>query len=295
MKRYNDFEDLSINQYFNAINQVELLTQEEEIDLAKKKGIGDEKAKESLINANLRLVVKIAKNYTNLESSLIDLIQEGNLGLIRAAEKFDYNMGCRFSTYASYWIKHYITRFIAKRSRTIRVPIRKGDLFKKIKRVQDELTNELGKEPSYRDIADMLGIDERSVSDILEVFQPTVSLEYPLNDEEFNLYEVVSDEKFLSPDTSISRRDLKKELKSAMESLMENERLILTKRFGLDGSEPVTLKDVGNEFGISAETVRQLYRGFVPTGETAPTSRIFRKTLIGAQVIPSRVRAFSLA
>ncbi|HOJ28961.1 MAG: RNA polymerase sigma factor RpoD/SigA [Spirochaetes bacterium] len=258
MKKYNDFEDLSINQYFNAINQVELLTPEEEIELAKKKCKGDEKAKEALINANLRLVVKIAKNYTNLESSLIDLIQEGNLGLIRAAEKFDYKMGCRFSTYASYWIKHYITRFIAKRSRTIRVPIRKGDLFKKIKRAQDELTNELGKEPSYKDIADMLGIDERSVSDILEVFQPTVSLEYPLNDEEFNLYEVVSDEKFLSPDTSISRRDLKKELEIAMESLMENERLILTKRFGLDGNEPVTLKDVGNEFGISAETVRQI-------------------------------------
>lgn len=258
MKKYNDFEDLSINQYFNAINQVDLLTPEEEIDLAKSKCKGDEKAKEALINANLRLVVKIAKNYTNLESSLIDLIQEGNLGLIRAAEKFDYKMGCRFSTYASYWIKHYITRFIAKRSRTIRVPIRKGDLFKKIKRAQDELTNELGKEPSYKDIADMLGIDERSVSDILEVFQPTVSLEYPLNDEEFNLYEVVSDEKFLSPDTSISRRDLKKELQIAMESLMENERLILTKRFGLDGNEPVTLKDVGNEFGISAETVRQI-------------------------------------
>ncbi len=258
MKKYNDFEDLSINQYFNAINQVDLLTPEEEIELAKKKCKGDEKAKEALINANLRLVVKIAKNYTNLESSLIDLIQEGNLGLIRAAEKFDYKMGCRFSTYASYWIKHYITRFIAKRSRTIRVPIRKGDLFKKIKRAQDELTNELGKEPSYKDIADMLGIDERSVSDILEVFQPTVSLEYPLNDEEFNLYEVVSDEKFLSPDTSISRRDLKKELEIAMESLMENERLILTKRFGLDGNEPVTLKDVGNEFGISAETVRQI-------------------------------------
>lgn len=258
MKKYNDFEDLSINQYFSAINQVELLTPEEEIELAKKKCKGDEKAKEALINANLRLVVKIAKNYTNLESSLIDLIQEGNLGLIRAAEKFDYKMGCRFSTYASYWIKHYITRFIAKRSRTIRVPIRKGDLFKKIKRAQDELTNELGKEPSYKDIADMLGIDERSVSDILEVFQPTVSLEYPLNDEEFNLYEVVSDEKFLSPDTSISRRDLKKELEIAMESLMENERLILTKRFGLDGNEPVTLKDVGNEFGISAETVRQI-------------------------------------
>jgi len=258
MRRYSDADDISMTNYFSSINEVNLLTSEEEITLAKAKCEGDEKSKEKLINANLRLVVKIAKNYTSLEPSLIDLIQEGNLGLIRAAEKFDYTMGCRFSTYASYWIKHYITRFIAKRSRTIRVPIRKGDLFKKIKRAQDSLVNSLGKEPSHKEIADMLGIEEKSVSDIMEVFQPTISLEYPLNDDEFNLYEVVSDEKFQSPDMGIYKRDLKEELEHAMESLMDNEKQILKKRFGFEDEEPVTLKEVGNEFGISAETVRQI-------------------------------------
>jgi len=258
MRRYSDADDISMTNYFSSINEVNLLTSEEEVTLAKAKCEGDEKSKEKLINANLRLVVKIAKNYTSLEPSLIDLIQEGNLGLIRAAEKFDYTMGCRFSTYASYWIKHYITRFIAKRSRTIRVPIRKGDLFKKIKRAQDSLVNSLGKEPSHKEIADMLGIEEKSVSDIMEVFQPTISLEYPLNDDEFNLYEVVSDEKFQSPDMGIYKRDLKEELEHAMESLMDNEKQILKKRFGFEDEEPVTLKEVGNEFGISAETVRQI-------------------------------------
>ncbi len=258
MKTFDDYDEISINQYFHAINAVKLLTSEEEIELAKAKGAGDLKAQERLINANLRLVVKIAKNYTSLEPSLIDLVQEGNLGLIRAAEKFDYKMGCRFSTYASYWIKHYITRFIAKRSRTIRVPIRKGDLFKKIKKAQESLTSDLGKEPSVKEIADMLGIDENIVADIMEVFQPTVSLEHPLNDDEFNLYEVVSDEKYQSPDTAITRKDLRDELELAMNSLMENEKRILRLRFGFDSERPVTLKEVGAEFGISAETVRQI-------------------------------------
>lgn len=258
MRTYNDYDDFSLNQYFRSINAINLLTPEEEVELAKAKCAGDEKAKERLINANLRLVVKIAKNYTSLEPSLIDLIQEGNLGLIRAAEKFDYKMGCRFSTYASYWIKHYITRFIAKRSRTIRVPIRKGDLFKKIKRAQESLVSDLGKDPSVREIADLLGIDENVVADIMEVFQPTVSLEHPLNDDEFNLYEVVSDEKYQSPDAGIYKRDLRSELEEAMNSLMENERKILRMRFGFDGDDPVTLKEVGAVFGISAETVRQI-------------------------------------
>jgi len=247
-----------INQYFHAINHVQLLTSEDEYKLAKAKCTGDANSKEKLINANLRLVVKIAKNYTNLEPSLIDLIQEGNLGLIRAAEKFDYKMGCRFSTYASYWIKHYINRFIAKRSRTIRIPIRKGDLFKKIKRAKESLTSDLGKEPSFRDIAELLGIDENTVSGIMEVFQPTVSLEYPLNDEEFNLYEIVSDEKYQSPDTAIYKKDLREELENAMNSLMENEKKILRMRYGFDGDRQFTLKDVGIAFGISAETVRQI-------------------------------------
>jgi RNA polymerase primary sigma factor len=258
MRRNYSRDETCISNYFASINAISLLTQEEEIALSTAKAHGDERAKEKLINANLRLVVKIAKNYTSLEPSIIDLIQEGNLGLIRAAEKFDPGMGCRFSTYASYWIKHYITRFIAKRSRTIRVPIRKGDMFKKIKKAQDILINELGKEPTHSEIANLLGIDEKDVSDILEVFQPTVSLEYPLNDGDFNLMEVVEDEKCLSPDFTLYKNDLKHELEEALDSLMENERMILRMRFGFDDDRSVTLKEVGSEFGISAETVRQI-------------------------------------
>lgn len=258
MRAIGEYDEIGIHQYFHAINTVNLLSGEEELMLAKEKCRGNLLAKERLINANLRLVVKIAKNYTSLEPSLIDLIQEGNLGLIRAAEKFDYKMGCRFSTYASYWIKHYITRFIAKRSRTIRIPIRKGDLYKKIKKTQETLTSDLGKEPTCREIAEILCIEEGIVADIMEVFQPTVSLEHPLNDEDFNLYEVVSDEKYQSPDASVYKRDLRDELEEAMNSLLENEKMILRMRFGFDTDRPVTLKEVGAEFGISAETVRQI-------------------------------------
>lgn len=258
MRKTYSGEETCLSKYFASINAINLLTQEEERELSEAKCRGDEKSKEKLINANLRLVVKIAKNYISLEPSIIDLIQEGNLGLIRAAEKFDPSMGCRFSTYASYWIKHYITRFIAKRSRTIRIPIRKGDLFKKIKKAQDILINELGKEPRYEEIANLIGIDEREVAEILEVFQPTVSLEYPLNDGDFNLMEVVEDEKCLSPDHILYKNDLKSELEEALDSLMENERMILRMRFGFNDEKTITLKEVGSEFGISAETVRQI-------------------------------------
>lgn len=255
----NEYTDeISMKNYYHDINEVKLLTQEEEIELAMAKGAGDRTAQDKLVNANLRLVVKIARNYTNLEPSLIDLIQEGNMGLIRAAEKFDYRMGCRFSTYASYWIKHYITRFIAKKSRTIRVPIRKGDLFKKIKKARDTLIGSLGKEPTNKEISEMLSIDEKIVAEILELFQPTISLEYPLNNGEFNLLEVVGDNKVHDPDSGIYRRELKDELEEAMDSLMENERSILRMRFGFDDDRPITLKEIGNQFGVSAETVRQI-------------------------------------
>jgi RNA polymerase primary sigma factor len=255
---YEYADEISMKNYYHEINEVKLLTQEEEIELARAKGNGDREAQDKLVNANLRLVVKIARNYTNLEPSLIDLIQEGNMGLIRAAEKFDYRMGCRFSTYASYWIKHYITRFIAKKSRTIRVPIRKGDLFKKIKKARDTLMGSLGKEPTNKEISKMLSIDEKIVSEILELFQPTISLEYPLNNGEFNLLEVVGDNKVLDPDSGIYRRELQDELEEAMDSLMENERSILRMRFGFDDDRPITLKEIGNQFGVSAETVRQI-------------------------------------
>ena len=258
MKRYQANDDLNLNNYFFAINQIALLTHEEETKLAKSKCEGSEDAKEKLINSNLRLVVKIAKNYTSIEPSIIDLIQEGNMGLIRAAEKFDYSMGCRFSTYASYWIKHYITRFIAKRSRTIRIPIRKGDLFKKVRKAREILFSENGREPSTLEISELLGVNDKEVKDILEVFQPTVSLEYPLNDGDFNLLEVVEDEHCQSPDFNLGKEELKSLLEEALNSLMDNEKKILRMRFGFDDDRPVTLKEVGNEFGISAETVRQI-------------------------------------
>jgi len=251
-------DEISMKNYYHEINEVKLLTQEEEIELARSKVNGNKDAQDQLVNANLRLVVKIARNYTSLEPSLIDLIQEGNMGLIRAAEKFDYQMGCRFSTYASYWIKHYITRFIAKKSRTIRVPIRKGDLFKKIKKARDTLMGSLGREPTNKEIAGMLSIDEKIVAEIQELFQPTVSLEYPLNNGEFSLLEVVGDNKGYDPDHGIYRRELKDELEDAMDTLMENERKILRMRFGFDDDRPITLKEIGNQFGVSAETVRQI-------------------------------------
>ncbi len=258
MKSYFSGDEMCLSNYFSSINKINLLTHEEESTLAKSKCEGDENAKEKLINSNLRLVVKIAKNYTSIEPSIIDLIQEGNLGLIRAAEKFDYSMGCRFSTYASYWIKHYITRFIAKRSRTIRIPIRKGDLFKNITKAREILISENGREPNTYEIAELLGIDVKEVLEIQEVFQPTVSLEYPLNDGDFNLMEVVEDETTKSPDFNLGRDELKKTLDEALNSLMDNEKRILRMRFGFDDDRPVTLKEVGNEFGISAETVRQI-------------------------------------
>lgn len=258
MRKEHTSSQTELQNYFSSINKIALLSQEEESRLAKSKCQGDEKAKEKLINSNLRLVVKIAKNYTSLEPSIIDLVQEGNLGLIRAAEKFDPKMGCRFSTYASYWIKHYITRFIAKRSRTIRVPIRKGDLHKKINKARELLLSESGHEPTAVELAELLGVHEKDVRDIQEVFQPTVSLEHPLNDTDFSLLEVVEDAKALSPDYHVTRSELKEELESAMNSLLENEKKILRMRFGFDDDRPVTLKELGDEFGVSAETVRQI-------------------------------------
>ncbi len=258
MRKEQTTSQTELQNYFSSINKIALLSQEEEVSLAKSKCKGDEKAKEKLINSNLRLVVKIAKNYTSLEPSIIDLIQEGNLGLIRAAEKFDPKMGCRFSTYASYWIKHYITRFIAKRSRTIRIPIRKGDLHKKITRARELLLSESGREPSALEIAELLGVHEKEVRDIQEFFQPTVSLEHPMNDTDFSLMEVVEDATAVSPDYQVTRSELKAELESAMNSLLDSERKILRMRFGFDDDRPVTLKELGEEFGVSAETVRQI-------------------------------------
>jgi RNA polymerase primary sigma factor len=252
------YNDSCVKRYFNSLSNIPLLDAEQEIELSNLKTKGDLRAREKLIESNLRLVIKIAKSYMNSEVSFIDLIQEGNIGLIRAAEKFDPSMGCRFSTYASYWVKHYITRFIAKTARSIRVPIRKNDLIKKIQHQRESFINEHGEEPTVRDLALYLGVEEKAIIEVLGYAQPTISLESPLLNEETSLHEIVSDTINQSPDSIYMQKELESGIGNALDSLMGNERDIIKMRYGFSGEGAATLKEAGSYFGISAETVRQI-------------------------------------
>jgi RNA polymerase primary sigma factor len=252
------YNDSCVKRYFDSLSHISLLTAEEEVDLSQKKKKGDRKAGERLVESNLRLVIKIAKGYANSDVSFIDLIQEGNIGLIRAADKFDPAMGCRFSTYASYWIKHYITRFIAKTGRLIRIPIRKNDMIKKIRQERDQFVNEHGCEPTVGDLSLAVGIDEKTVTEMLGYIQPTVSLELPLLNDEASLHEIVSDTRTQSPDSLYMKTEMKHEITDALDSLMGSEKEILKMRYGFSGEGELTLKEAGKHFGISAETVRQI-------------------------------------
>lgn len=251
-------DDSCVGSYFASITRFSLLDAVDEERLATLKNAGDEKAREALIKGNLRLVIRIAKSYINFEPSLIDLIQEGNIGLIRAAEKFDPSMGCRFSTYASYWIKHYITRFIAKTGRPIRLPIRKSDLFKKMQLERDSFIAEFGTEPTVRDLSILLGVQDKDVVELLECCQSTVSLETPLASSDASLHDVIHDEKTLPPETVYARKELTSEIDRAMDSLVDNEKQILKMRYGFSDDGTSTLKEAGAKLGVSAETVRQI-------------------------------------
>ena len=251
-------DESCVSSYFASITRFSLLDAHDEERLATLKNSGDEKAREDLIKSNLRLVIRIAKSYINFEPSLIDLIQEGNIGLIRAAEKFDPSMGCRFSTYASYWIKHYITRFIAKTGRSIRLPIRKSDLFKKLQVERDRFIVEYGAEPTVRDLSLLLGVQDKEIVELLECCQSTVSLETPLASTDTSLHDVIHDEKSLPPDSVYSRKELVMEMDRAMDSLVDNEKQILRMRYGFNDEEASTLKEAGASLGVSAETVRQI-------------------------------------
>nr|MBP7902283.1 sigma-70 family RNA polymerase sigma factor [Spirochaetota bacterium] len=211
---------------------------------------------------------KIARGYSGTESSLIDLIQEGNIGLLRAAEKFDSNAGCKFSTYASFWIKHYISRFIAKKSRPIRLPIRKSDLLRKISFTKEYLMKTEGREPSNSEIAEYLNTDIETISDVLDSFQHIVSLDAEL-DNDFRVMDIVADKKNPAPEKKIINEELSLSIKAALDSLLGNEKSILMKRFGIDGNKSATLKEIGNEMNLSAETIRQI--------ETRALSRIKEK------------------
>lgn len=252
--------DDSVKIYLQQIGRVPLLSGEQEIDLAKRIAEGDEDAKRKLIRANLRLVVSIAKKYIGRGLSFLDLIQEGNMGLIRAAEKFDYKRGFKFSTYATWWIQQSITRGIADKSRTIRLPVHMIETIGKLKKVTRDLSTELGRNPTKEELATRMGISLAKLRLVLKATQSTISLETPLNtkDENSVLGDFLVDESTESPDSRVSQESLTEELEKILDTLRPRERDVLRLRFGLNDGNKRTLEEIGQLFGVSRERVRQI-------------------------------------
>ncbi len=253
-----DLDD-SVKMYLREIGTINLLTQDEEIELAKAVAAGDEEAKQKLINANLRLVVSIAKKYTGQGLLFLDLIQEGNTGLIRAAEKFDYTKGFKFSTYATWWIKQGITRAIADQSRTIRVPVHMVETIYKVKKVSRMLMQELGRKPTDEEVAERTDIPIDNIIAIRKYSQIPLSLEMPIGDEDSSqLGDFIEDKNLEAPESVTMRNILREELLNAMDILTEREQMILKLRFGFDDGRPRTLEEVGRVYNVTRERIRQI-------------------------------------
>lgn len=255
--------DDSVKIYLQQIGQVALLNAEEEIELAKQIAEGDEKAKKKLVEANLRLVVSIAKKYLNRGLPLLDLIQEGNIGLMRAAEKFDHTKGYKFSTYATWWIKQGVSKAIADKSRSIRVPAHITDQANNIRRITQELTRKLGRVPSEEEIAIKANITVEKLNLIASALQPTTSLEAPAytnsKDEAQTVVEILMDENSMSPDEACLQNATAEEIRTAMEMyLRPRERDILKLRYGLNDDCKRTLEEISYMYGVSRERIRQL-------------------------------------
>ncbi|MBY0449363.1 MAG: sigma-70 family RNA polymerase sigma factor [Cyanobacteria bacterium] len=252
--------DDSVKLYLQQIGRVRLLTTQEEIDLARRIAEGDEKAKQQLVQANLRLVVSIAKKYIGRGLSFLDLIQEGNLGLIRAAEKFDYKRGFKFSTYATWWIQQSITRGIADKSRTIRLPVHMIETIGRLKKVTRDLTIELGRAPTKEELAGKMGISLAKLRLALKATQSTISLETPLytKDETSKIGDFLVDESTESPDSRVSQENLTEEIEKVLQTLRPREKDVLELRFGLKDGNKRTLEEIGQLFGVSRERVRQI-------------------------------------
>ncbi|MBU1177994.1 RNA polymerase sigma factor RpoD [Patescibacteria group bacterium] len=250
----------SIQMYLREIGKVPLLTAKEEVFLAKKKDAEDEFAFQKLIEANLRLVVSIAKKYVGRNLTLLDLIQEGNLGLFRAVEKFDYKKGYKFSTYATWWIRQAITRALADQSRTIRIPVHMVETINKFTQIERHLVQELGREPTPEEIAAEMGLPIVKVRHIIKISQETVSLDASVGEEEDDstLSDFIQDVKSIAPDHSASRRLLKDHIKEIVQHLTPREQKILEVRFGLADGVAHTLEEVGQEFGVTRERIRQI-------------------------------------
>ena len=248
-----------IKMYLKDIGKIPLLSFEEEIDLAKQIEDGQICAKQKLIESNLRLVVSIAKKYTGHSLSFLDLVQEGNVGLIRAVEKYDYRRGFRFSTYASWWIRQAVTRALADQSRVIRVPVHMVESINKIQRAERQLYQQLGREPTHEDIAKKLDMPLKKVREYLKVSQEPISLETPLgSDKDNRLGDFVEDKRVSSPEESVIEEHFKEQLYEILDSLTPREREILRLRFGLDNIKPHTLEDVGKIFNVTRERIRQI-------------------------------------
>lgn len=252
-------DDDSVRMYLREIGRIPLLKTEEEVRLAKRIERGDKVAKKKLAEANLRLVVSIAKKYIGRGLSLLDLIQEGNTGLMRAVEKFDYKKGYKFSTYATWWIRQAITRAIADQARTIRIPVHMIETINKLIRVQRQLVQDLGREPTPEEIAQEMGLDVDKVEHIMKISQETVSLESPVGEEEDSkLGDFIEDDKNLSPEENAINQLLKGHVGEFLSELSPREQKILKMRFGLEDGRTHTLEEVGQEFGVTRERIRQI-------------------------------------
>ncbi len=251
--------DDPVRMYFKEIGKVPLLSAEEERELAIRIEQGDEEAKKKLCESNLRLVVSIARRYLNRGLSFLDLIQEGNLGLIKAVEKFDYTKGYKFSTYATWWIRQAITRSIADQARTIRIPVHMVETINKLIRISRQLLQEYGREPTSEEIAREMGISVEKVREIKKISQDPVSLETPIGEEEdSHLGDFIPDEDIPSPVDAAAYSMLQKQLREVLDTLSEREKKVLILRFGLDDGRPRTLEEVGKEFNVTRERIRQI-------------------------------------
>jgi RNA polymerase primary sigma factor len=270
----------SLRLYLREIGKVPLLTADQEVYLAKRIERGDMGAKTQMIEANLRLVVSIAKGYLGRGLSFLDLIQEGSLGLIRAVEKFDYRKGYKFSTYATWWIRQAVTRAIADKARTIRIPVHMVEKLNKVVHIERQLVQRLGREPRPEEIAEELEMTTEEVREILRMAQHPVSLEKPIGEEEDSeLGDFVEDENTDTPDEAASLTLRRSDIQNALNALPERERQVIELRFGLTGGQPCTLEEVGKAFGVTRERIRQIENNTLKKLESLPEAQALRDSM----------------